>query len=45
MKLYRDEGLRFKMGKEGRKLVKEDYDWERVVGKMEEILISVKDKK
>ena len=43
--LYKNDDLRSKMGKEGRKLVKEDYDWEKIVGKMEEILISVKDKK
>ena len=45
LKLYRNEELRFKMGKEGRQLVEGVYDWEKIVGKMEEILISVKDKK
>jgi len=43
--LYRNEELSFKLGEEGRQLVKENYDWEKIVGEMEEILSSVKDKK
>ena len=37
--LYRGEGLRSKMGEEGRQLVEENYDWEKIVGRMEKILI------
>ena len=37
--LYMGEGLRSKMGEEGRQLVEENYDWEKIVGRMEKILI------
>jgi glycosyltransferase involved in cell wall biosynthesis len=37
--LYKDEGLRYKLGEEGRQLVEENYDWEKIVGRMERILI------
>jgi glycosyltransferase involved in cell wall biosynthesis len=37
--LYRGEGLRSKMGEEGRQLVEENYDWEKIVGRMETILL------
>ena len=37
--LYRDDDLRSKMGEEGRQLVEENYDWEKIVGRMEKILI------
>jgi len=43
--LYKDEELRFKLGEEGRQLVEENYDWGKIVGEMEGILSSVKDKK
>ena len=39
LKLYRDEDLRSKMGEEGRRLVEENYDWEKIVGQMEKILV------
>jgi glycosyltransferase involved in cell wall biosynthesis len=39
MELYKDEGLRYKLGEEGRLLVEENYDWEKIVGRMEKILI------
>jgi len=38
VELYKDRELRTKMGKEGRKLVEENYDWERIVKKLEKIL-------
>lgn len=41
LKLYRDEELRLKMGKEGRELIEENYDWRRIVEKMERILLTV----
>ena len=37
--LYRGEGLRSKMGEKGRRLVEENYDWEKIVGRIEKILI------
>ena len=38
--LYRDEELRFKLGKEGRRLVEKNYyNWEKIVEKMERILL------
>jgi glycosyltransferase involved in cell wall biosynthesis len=41
LKLYKDEELRFKMGKECRKLIVENYDWRRIVEKLEGVLSSV----
>jgi len=38
--LYKNEELRFKMGKEGRWLVEENYNWRRIVEEMERILIA-----
>lgn len=44
LRLYRDKELRLKMGEEGRKLVEKNYDWRRIVERMEKILMSVGDK-
>lgn len=41
LKLYRDEELRIRMGKDGRRFVEENYDWSCIAAKMEEILLSV----
>jgi glycosyltransferase involved in cell wall biosynthesis len=40
LELYRNKELRLKMGKEGRKLVEENYDWRRIVEKLEGVLLS-----
>lgn len=37
--LYEDEGLRKKLGAQGRKFVEENYDWSKIVGKLEDVLI------
>ncbi|MPW38608.1 glycosyltransferase [Thermococcus sp. 101 C5] len=42
LELYKDEELRTKLGKEGRKFIKENYDWVKIVKKMEEILLTVR---
>lgn len=42
LKLYRDEELRLKMGEEGRKLVEKNYEWGRIVEKLEYLLEELK---
>ena len=37
--LYNNEGVRRDMGMAGRQFVEEDYDWKKIVGRMENILI------
>ena len=37
--LYTDEELRRSIGKTGRKFVEKNYDWEKIVGRMEKTLI------
>jgi len=39
--LFNDEELRREMGKIGREFVVENYDWERIVKKLEEMLLTV----
>lgn len=43
MKLYKDEESRQEMGRTGREFVEENYNWEKIVGKIERILLSVKE--
>ncbi|MBW6518383.1 MAG: glycosyltransferase family 4 protein [ANME-2 cluster archaeon] len=38
--LYEDEGLRKRLGAQGRRFVEENYDWSKIVGQMEEVLVS-----
>ncbi len=39
--LFEDDMLRKKMGMEGRRFVEENYDWEKIVGRMEKIMLEV----
>ena len=39
--LFNDKELRGEMGKSGREFVVENYDWERIVKKLEEMLLTV----
>lgn len=39
--LFEDDKLRKKMGTEGRRFVEENYDWERIAGRIEDILSEV----
>ncbi len=39
--LFEDEILRKRMGTDGRRFVEENYDWERIAGRMEDILSEV----
>jgi glycosyltransferase involved in cell wall biosynthesis len=39
--LFEDDILRKKMGMEGRRFVEENYDWERIAGRMEKIMLEV----
>ena len=41
MELYKNDKLRREMEKIGRKFVVENYDWERIVKKLEEMLLTV----
>lgn len=41
MELYENDKLRREMGKTGREFVVENYDWERIVKKLEEMLLTV----
>ncbi len=41
--LFEDDILRKKMGTEGRRFVEEHYDWERIAGRMEKILVEAND--
>ena len=36
-KVLSEEGLRRRFGEEGRKLVREEFGWKKVVGKMEDL--------
>ena len=39
--LYRDEDLRQKIGRDGEKLVKKNYNWENIVNRMEKLLLTI----
>ena len=39
--LYKNEELRYEMGKSGREFVEENYDWEKIVERMERTLLTV----
>jgi len=39
--LFDDKELRQEMGKSGREFVVENYDWEKIVKKLEEMLLTV----
>ena len=39
--LYKDEELRRETGKNGRKFVERDYSWEKIVRRMERILLTI----
>ncbi|MCZ7357395.1 MAG: glycosyltransferase [Candidatus Methanoperedens sp.] len=39
--LFEDDKLRRKMGLEGRSFVEENYDWERIAGRMEMLLLQI----
>ena len=39
--MFNDEELRREMGRSGREFVVENYDWERIVKKLEEMLLTV----
>lgn len=45
LELYDNGGLRHDMGKEGRRLVEAGYDWEKIVGRMEEVLLGAAGKR
>jgi glycosyltransferase involved in cell wall biosynthesis len=45
LELYDNDGLRYDMGKAGRRLVEAGYDWEKIVGRMEEVLLMVAGKR
>lgn len=40
LELYDNDGLKYDMGKAGRRLVEAGYDWEKIVERMEEVLIN-----
>lgn len=44
LKLYKEKELRIRMGERGRRFVEENYDWKKIVGRIEEILIDAGDK-
>lgn len=39
--LFNDKNLRFKLGVNGRKFVENNYEWEKIVDKLENILLSI----
>jgi glycosyltransferase involved in cell wall biosynthesis len=41
IELYNNEGLRGKMGLEGRRFVEENYDWKKLASKFEKVLLEV----
>ncbi|RLG55831.1 MAG: hypothetical protein DRN95_07445 [Candidatus Hydrothermarchaeota archaeon] len=41
IELYEDDDLRKKMGKEGRKFVEENYEWKKIVDKIENLLTNI----
>jgi len=41
MELSEDRDLRIEMGRNGRRFVEQNYDWERITKKMEKILITI----
>ncbi len=41
--LFEDDILRKKMGTAGRRFVEENYDWEKIAGRMEKILVEAND--
>lgn len=43
--LYNNDGLRRDMGMAGRRFVEEDYDWEKIVERMEKVLLAVAGKR
>jgi len=45
LELYNNDGLRYDMGKEGRRLVEAGYDWEKIVERMEMVLLAVAGKR